>query len=315
MTRKWIADRIASLDPDVDFDEIWKLSTAYRPTDFVMNFIYAVTFPHFFVRELDAAPLFDGGKGKVLRKPDLRADDTSWKMQYWWHHGSRSELTAANVEAINRTHAHYAQTYPESFSRNGSYIYTLCYEAAGMHRLMLRVGLKGLTEPEKRAAVLFWARMGRNFKNVGTGEVLVGFPDSFDGIMRFMDEWEGEAVPRHAFGPGLARGMLDQFANRYFPKVLRPAARTWIVSLYPDHLLYAYDLKRPSPPLRMMFRLITKAMLWMGEHVVPDPHDTFEDRRQARRTARTPDARPIAKPMAARAVATCPYLQHGAAER
>lgn len=50
MTRKWIAARIDQLDPATDYDEIWKLSAAYRPTDFIMNLVYAVTFPHFFVR-------------------------------------------------------------------------------------------------------------------------------------------------------------------------------------------------------------------------------------------------------------------------
>ncbi len=31
MTRKWIAARIDQLDPATDYDEIWKLSAAYRP--------------------------------------------------------------------------------------------------------------------------------------------------------------------------------------------------------------------------------------------------------------------------------------------
>lgn len=67
MTRKWIAARIDQLDPATDYDEIWKLSAAYRPTDFIMNLVYAVTFPHFFVRELDALPLIDNGDGKILK--------------------------------------------------------------------------------------------------------------------------------------------------------------------------------------------------------------------------------------------------------
>lgn len=81
MTRKWIAARIDQLDPATDYDEIWKLSAAYRPTDFIMNLVYAVTFPHFFVRELDALPLIDNGDGKILKNSFRRSDDTSWKMQ------------------------------------------------------------------------------------------------------------------------------------------------------------------------------------------------------------------------------------------
>ena len=88
MPRKWIAKRIEVLDPEKDYDEIWKLMTAYRANDFIMNLIYAITFPHFFIREFGARPLVDGGAGKILTKADRRSDDTSWKMQTWWHYGS-----------------------------------------------------------------------------------------------------------------------------------------------------------------------------------------------------------------------------------
>ena len=116
MTRKWIAARIDQLDPATDYDEIWKLSAAYRPTDFIMNLVYAVTFPHFFVRELDALPLIDNGDGKILKNSFRRSDDTSWKMQVWWHYGSHHDKTRENVESINKIHSHYAQRFGESFT-------------------------------------------------------------------------------------------------------------------------------------------------------------------------------------------------------
>lgn len=92
MSRKWIDSRIQSLDPHKDYDEIWSLPSAYRPTEFIMNVVYAVTFPYFFVRELDAMPLFDEGDGKILNRQDARADDASWKMQVWWDYRRYSYL-------------------------------------------------------------------------------------------------------------------------------------------------------------------------------------------------------------------------------
>lgn len=287
MARHWIADRIDQLDPQRDYDEIWKLATAYRPTDFIMNLVYAVTFPHFFVRRLDALPLFDGGTGKILSKPDARSDDTSWKMQVWWHFGSHHDKTQKNVESINRIHEHYAKTYPDSFDRNGTYIYTLCYEAAGMHRLMLRVGMKGISEKEKVAAVHYWSQMATLFRNATSGAALTGFPDTFDGIMRFMDDWESEVVPQHEMGKPAANAIIQQFADKYFPRALRPLVFKWIISLYPDHLISAYDLKRPSTLTVKVFRLLTAGFLWVGEHVAPDPVDTFTERRNAGRQTRT----------------------------
>ena len=286
MTRKWIAARIDQLDPATDYDEIWKLSAAYRPTDFIMNLVYAVTFPHFFVRELDALPLIDNGDGKILKNPFRRSDDTSWKMQVWWHHGSHHDKTRENVESINKIHSHYAQRFGESFSRNDTYVYTLCYEAAGMHRLMQRVGMAGMSEKEQLAAVKYWHQMSTIFRNAGTGEAITGFPDSFDGIMTFMDRWESEDVPKHDMGPPAARAIIQQFADRYFPKFSHSLVFAWVISLYPDHLIRAYELKRPSPLARKALRLFTAGFLWMGEKVIPDPKDTFTERRQVAHAAK-----------------------------
>ena len=279
MPRKWIASRIKSLDPCKDYDEIWRLSTAYRPNDFIMNLIYAITFPHFFVRELDALPLFDDGNGKILKRADARADDTSWKMQVWWNYGSKHEKTTKNVESINKLHEHYAKKFPESFSRNGTYVYTLCYEAAGMHRLFKRVGLKGFSEHEKIASVNYWANMAKKFRNAGTGESLVGFPETFEDVMAFMDRWEAEDVPRHEIGPPAAQAIIQQFADRYFAKIFHPLVYKWLASLYPDHVLKAFNIKKPSSFSLIVFRKMTALFFWTGETLLPDPTNTYEERR------------------------------------
>lgn len=285
MARKWIAKRIAELDPTVDFDEIWKLAAAYRPNDFMMNLVYAVTFPHFFVREHDALPLINDGNGKILARPDRRSEDTSLKLQTWWHHGSRHEQTRASVEAVNRLHAHYAKQFPDSgFKHNDSYLYTLCYEAAGMHRLLRRVGHPGISENEQRAAVLCWAQIATLFRNVGTGGEVTGFPDTFEGVMEYMDRYEAEEVPTHEAGRRAARAIIQQFADRHFPGPLHPLVWTWVISLYPDHLVSAYDLRPPNPAVRKVMRLLTAAMFLVGEKVIADPQDTFIERRRAARS-------------------------------
>lgn len=287
MPKKWIAARLATLDPETDYDEIWKLSTAYRPNDFIMNFIYAVTFPHFLVRELDVVPVHDEGRGKILHQPDKRSDDTSWKMQLWWHHGSRHPETRKNVESINRLHAFHAKKYPDSFDRVAPYIYTLCYEAAGMHRLLRRVGLPGLSEVEKRSAVPYWTNMTGLFRNATTGEPLspTDFPQSFEAIEAYMDTFESEVVPHNEPGRETTEAVIRQFAEKYFPRAAHRAVRAWILSLYPDHLLRAYGLERPSAPVVKVFRVLTAGMLAAGEKIAPDPVDTFHERRVAKRAA------------------------------
>jgi hypothetical protein len=310
MTRKWIASRIDSLDPNKDYDEIWRLSAAYRPNDFIMNLVYAVTFPHFFVRELDALPLFNDGDGKILKRSDTRADDTSWKMQVWWNYGSTHESTVKNVESINRLHEHYAKKFPESFSRNDTYVYTLCYEAAGMHRLFQRVGLAGFSEKEKIASVHYWTNMAKTFRNAGTGEALVGFPETFDGIMAFMDRWESEEVSPHKIGPPAAQAIMEQFADRYFAKAFHPLVFKWLASLYPDHVLKAFSIKKPSPVGLAVLRKLTAWFFLFGEKVLPDPIDTFEERRLRAKNKSHDDVQPNVEQNTVKFQGSCPHLQN-----
>jgi hypothetical protein len=47
--RKWIQQRIWSLDPNVGYEEIWRLTSSYGLTGFTQNLVYAITFPNFIV--------------------------------------------------------------------------------------------------------------------------------------------------------------------------------------------------------------------------------------------------------------------------
>lgn len=288
MSRKWIRKQIEVLDEERDYDEIWKLMTAYRANDFVMNLIYTITFPHFVVREFGATVLLDGGDGKIIHKADHRADDTSWKMQTWWHYGSNHERTIKNVESVNRLHEYYAKKYPGkgirgSFADNDSYLYTLCYEVAGMHRLFQRIGLEGYTDKEKRVAMRYWLKMASYFRNAETGEPISEMPTTFDEVMQYMDRYESEDPDvDHTDGKRATELFLQQFSNRYFPRVLDKFARAWILSLLPDHIIKVFELKRPIMPVVKAFRWGTAAFFWVGEHIAPDPTTTFIERRDAK---------------------------------
>ncbi|WP_301233173.1 oxygenase MpaB family protein [Pandoraea cepalis] len=290
MSYKWIAKRIDALDEEQDCDEIWKLMSAYRANDFVMNLIYAVTFPHFIISEFGAKVLLDGGKGKIIRAADRRADDTSWKMQTWWHYGSSHEETKRNVESINRTHAFYAKKYPDegpdTFGDDDIYMYTLCYEAAGMHRLLQRVGLRGYSEKEKRVAVRFWTKMTGLFINVKANKPVSGYPKTFEDVMAFMDKYESRDLDgEHPLGIEAVRHVIGQFGNRYFPRSLRWFARLWVISLLPDWMLGVYKITAPNRLVIKLFRFGTAAFFWVGDRLAPDPKDTFIERRDMRLVA------------------------------
>lgn len=76
-----------------------------------------------------------------------------------------------------------------------------------------------------------------------------------------------------------AQAILQQFADRFFPRPLHGFSRAWIISLYPDHILKAYKLTAPPAFVVKMFRLGIAAFFWFGEKVLPDPTTTFIERR------------------------------------
>ncbi|MFJ6377932.1 oxygenase MpaB family protein [Pseudarthrobacter oxydans] len=276
----------------------------------MMNLIYAVTFPHFYIPEHGAIPLANGGKGKIMQRGDKRADDTSRKMQVWWNYGSHHPETHKNVESINRLHEHYAREFPDSFKHNEDYVYTLCYEAAGMHRLLLRLGLPGLTDKEKTAAVKYWANMATLFRNATTGAEVAGFPDTFDGIMEYMDAHEARVIPRHQIGIDATQAVLQQFAERYFPRRLHGFARAWIISLYPEHILKAYELRPPHPLVTKALRAGTAAFFFLGEKVLPDPTTTYLERRQANDKKKLQaGTTPVIGNKSTPAASVCPHLR------
>ena len=124
------------------------------------------------------------------------------------------EKTRKNVDSINKVHAFYSKKYPGSFGDTDTYLYTLCFEAAGMHRLMMRIGQPGMSDKEQLAAVKYWSKMTGLFKNIDTGENITGFPESFEGVMQFMDRFEKDGLENATARNGNYCGASDFAAIR-----------------------------------------------------------------------------------------------------
>lgn len=153
--------------------------------------------------------------------------------------------------------------------------------------LLRRVGLPGISENEQLAAVPYWREVGTLFRNAVTGGPVTDSPATFDEVMAYIDRHDAEVVPKHDMGPVAAHAIIQQFADRYFPRAVHPLVRTWVISLYPEHLIEAYALPRPHPVVVRTMRLFTAGLFALGEKVLPDPTDTFIERRQAAKTAST----------------------------
>jgi len=269
--RKWIAKEIARLDPIKDYAQIWKLSVIYRSNDAFMDLMYSITFPNFVVPNHGALAVLRNGEGKVVKHAERRMDDTARHILIWSEYGPDHEFTRKSVDSINKMHIFYSKKYPGSFSHNADYLYTLCYEATLFHRLMCRVGMKGMSEREKIAAWEFWRRMSKLFINVETGEPIKGYPDSFDGCISLVESYEaGHSIPSK-YSEQIDETMIQAFGKRHMPKVLRPAARTLVLSLLPEGTVRGLGIKPASRIAKTLCRFGFRSFLWVGENIMADP--------------------------------------------
>jgi hypothetical protein len=282
LPRKWIAKRIAELDAQKDYAEILKLSVVYRANDTFLDLIYSITFPNFVVPNHGALAVLREGRGKVYRHNERRMDDTARHILIWSEFGPDHEYTKRSVESLNSLHAFWATKYPESFSHNEDYLYTLCFEAVLFHRLSRRVGRKGLSEHEAIATWEFWRRMAKLFRNGSTGAPIEGFPDDFAACLEFVENYESKRRPPNQYAKQIDDLMIQAFSKRHLPRLLQPAGRTLILSLISEKTVINLGMRLPSAPIRAVCRFGFRVFLAVGEHLLPDPVVPFPELKRER---------------------------------
>lgn len=274
---KWIDREIAILDPEVDYERIWKLATTYRMTGFQLNFFYVYVFAHFFIAPNGTEVIVREGRGKALTRADDRADDTARHQLTWWEHGPHAEETKRSVQQVNNIHAAIARQYPGRFSNNDDFVYTLCLEATAAHRLREHVGATGFSPAAKTAAYRFWTQMVPLFTAEGGAE-LRDWPPDFDGLLEFMTRYEAKPWEYSPNGPIALDSVIHQIGARYFPGPLRPLSRPLVLTMLPEHILTILRVAPPPPMVSRIVKNMFRATLLLSETLLPDPKTSISAR-------------------------------------
>ncbi|KAF4412361.1 hypothetical protein CFRS1_v002375 [Colletotrichum fructicola] len=245
---KWIAKAVDSLDPETDYELIWRLTSSYHLSDFTNNLIYTLTFPNFVVSSHGSPPVWRSDGGKVVHKASDRVDRTEHYNMAWWYYGPSDQRCRDAVDRINQLHAGLANRYPDTFTHNEDYVYTLTFSAVLMHRLRLRLGLSGFTEKQKIAAHHFWRDMMPLFKLEGNGVQITGFPDDFEGCITFCEAYENTLREYDERARYVGLSIFNLFAYRYFPPGLR-----WFGMAFPVRCRYRRRWKVLLPDPKVPF--------------------------------------------------------------
>jgi hypothetical protein len=281
---KWIAAEIERLDPEVDYEEIWKLSTCYYVNDFMMNFLYTTGFPHFILPPHGGETIARGGSGKVIRRQDKREKDTVHRFWTWFEFGPSRTETQISLAQLNKIHQGVWKKMPGNFAQIDDFVYTMCWIAVDMHRLRLRIGLAGFTRNQQIATHRFWYEIAKMFVSE-VGPVHQEFPEDFDGMLEYMDRYEAVDWQYSPEGGQTCEALLQQFSRRWFPPGFRWAGRTMILSLLDEPAHRVHRLSSPHPVVVRLNELGMRLLLLVKERILPDPKITTPERHRRKAAA------------------------------
>ncbi|MFI2249666.1 hypothetical protein ACH49C_35870 [Rhodococcus sp. NPDC019609] len=277
---KWIAARIEELDPRVDYEEIWKLSTCYYVNDFTMNILYSTGFPHFMLAPSGGQTISRGGHGKVILEHQKRETDTMNHFWKWFEFGPSDLRTQQSIRQVNNLHMKYARQMPGHFANNDEFVYTMCWIGADMHRLRLRIGLPGYTENQQIACQKYWNEIAKFF--ISENGDITGFPTTFQGMLDHLDYYENLPWEHSEEGALACEHLLQQFDERWFKGPLKGLGRTIILALLDDSAHRVHRLPYPSKFAQWAVMKTMKTIMFTQERIAPDPKlSTPEKKRRA----------------------------------
>ncbi|EPE04829.1 trans-anethole oxidase [Ophiostoma piceae UAMH 11346] len=272
--RHWVSAAIESLDPEKDYELMWRLMSCYRSSDFMNNFTYALTFPNFIVTPHGSEVVWRKDGGKVINVSTTRVEDTENYNMTWWYYGPSDPRCRQAVERINKLHASFHNRYPGNFSHMDDYSYVAAFSAILMHRLRLRIGLSGFSEKEKIAAHHFWRDMLPLFVVEGQGYAH-GFPDDFDGCVKYAEDFENMPREHNETARLIGLAIYNQFAFRYFPPGLRWLGVLFCTSLSLPTTLRVMGIPRPNPIVAGFIVFFVRTLMWLSEITLPDPKEAI----------------------------------------
>jgi len=269
--RKWIDAEIARLDPVKDSARIWQLAGCYRTSPAILNMAMAQGFMRLVGPGSGANTISREGKGMVVKQQQRRYEETVLEVWTWYTHDPDSPETIASVERVNKYHDAFRAKYPQAILDAAQYTYTICVMACEPHRVYQRFGLPGFSEKVQQAAYHHWAGVAKHFRIGDTPGVDV--PADFQGMLDYMAKFEREHYSSSPQSRIVAESLIQQYTDRWYPRLLRDFGRTVVLSIATPELLAVHRIKPPSALARTLVRRGLALLITLQEKVAADPTD------------------------------------------
>lgn len=235
ISRYWVRDHNARLNPVTDHQEIARLTTYY---DFPWDTERALELALFRVFGVAKGTKLLVSTGEFLTRTQKRYDDTVLILSEILEHGYDSERGRAALRRMNQQHGRYPIP-------NDEFVYTLSTFIYEPIRWNARFGWRKLIETERLASYYFWVEVGRRMH-------IKGIPASYEAFERFNVEYEREHFKPSPDNHALAVATRDLMLSWVLPKALWPLGAPFIHAIIDDRLLDAVGLRRPSRATRAL---------------------------------------------------------------
>jgi uncharacterized protein (DUF2236 family) len=226
--------QIQELDPERDYQEIYRISTEYEfPWD-VNRALELALFRTYAVPSVGG--LLDRTR-EFADRGQKRYDDTVVLLYEMTRDGGMdSPRGRAAVRRMNRIHGRY----PIS---NDDFLYVLSTFVVVPVRWMSRYGWRPYSRHEVRATV-------NNFRHMGRLMGLKDIPETYEEFSTFLDEYERKHYAYNEPSRRVAEATIAVFQG-WFPGFLRPLARRGVLALTDPPLRQALGLRRSPRALEV----------------------------------------------------------------
>ncbi|MCS5480054.1 oxygenase MpaB family protein [Corynebacterium sp. YIM 101645] len=272
--KRWVDDRIAQLDGVRDYDAIISLIANYKLNDFIMNLTYATGFMSNTVPVGGSDAI--AGTGKAQQRPQTRYLDTMNYFWEWFFKGPDHPDVQASLLRLNRLHAHLYDKFPESFRDRDEWIFTMCNLGCGADRMRDIVGAPRQPENVQVAWHTFWEKVSRQM--TGPDGHFTDFPGSYDAMIAFAEDFESREHPYTPTGNKVANLLMDQFNEKFLPKPLHGAGRSFILTFVPPTVRKRHSLPRPNRAIEFLTKKAFRLMFFAIDHFAPDNRVSNSDR-------------------------------------
>ena len=234
MKRDHWQTRIAQLDPETEFVEIYRIMSGHEfPWDMRQSLGLALyrTYAVPSVGELLAAT------GEFQRRTHKRYADTGLILDAILEHGFDGATGRAAIRRMNQMHGAYGIS-------NDDMLYVLSTFVVTPMRWMDRFGWRAMTEAERVASANYYRELARHMN-------IKGSPVTYVEFAAHLDAYEREHFAYSPGGRAVADATLTLLAG-FYPRPLRPVLRRVTLALLDTPLREAFRYPDPGRVTRAL---------------------------------------------------------------